>query len=105
MKEEVTPITVHWPQLEQHVLEVAIELCGSSVSGIDATLAALKLQVLQRLFDTLAHATLGFTNVELQHVGTGPMQPIETATSQLAQRTLTVSARFSAYAQSPETFV
>lgn len=105
LREQVTPQTVHFPVLEQHDLDIGIELCAASTSGIDAVLAALKLQVLGRLFDTQPHSTLGFTNVRLTHTGTGPMQPIETATAQLAQRTLQVSARFSAFAHQPETFV
>jgi hypothetical protein len=105
LRERVTPQTVHWPVLEQHELDVGIELCAASASGIDAALSALKLQVLGCLFDTQPHATLGFTNVLLMQQGTGPMQPIETATSQLAQRTVQLSARFSAFAHQPETFV
>ena len=105
LSEEIKPQTVHWPALEQHELDIAIELCASAVSGIDATLAALKLQVLGLLFDTSAHASLGLTNVSLQHTATGPMQAIETASSQLAQRTLKVTASFSAFAHQPETFV
>jgi hypothetical protein len=104
-REQVTPQSIHWPVLEVHELDIAIELCASAANGIDATLAALKLQVLGRLFDTQPHATLGFTNVRVSHAGTGPMQPIETATSQLAQRTVQVTARFSAFAHQPETFV
>jgi hypothetical protein len=105
LREQVTPQTVHWPVLEKHEMDIAIELCGSAVSGIDSVLASLKLQVLQLMFDTQAHTTLGFTNVRVMHSGTGPMQPIETATSQLAQRTVTVTAQFSAFAHQPETFV
>jgi hypothetical protein len=105
LREQVTPETIHFPVLEKHELEVGIELCAASAAGIDAVLAALKLQVLQCLFDTQPHSTLGFTNVRCAHTGTGPMQPIETATSQLAQRTLQVTARFSAFAHQPETFV
>lgn len=105
LAEKVTPQSIHWPVLEQHDLDVGIELCAESASGIDAALSTLKTQALSRLFDTLPNATLGFTNVMLTQRGTGPMRPIETATSQLAQRTVTVSARFSAFAHQPETFV
>jgi hypothetical protein len=105
LNEKVTPKTVHWPVLEEHELEIGVQLCANAVSGIDAVLSALKLQSLQCLFDTQQHSTLGFTNVRLTHAGTGPMQPIETAQSQIAQRTLHLSARFSAFAHQPETFV
>jgi hypothetical protein len=105
LTDAVEPQSIHWPVLEQHEMGIAIELCGKATSGIDATIAALKLQVLQRLFDTQQHTTLGFTNVRVTQRGTGPMQSIETADSQLAQRTLQVSARFSAFAHQPETFV
>jgi len=104
LEEKVESTTVHWPVLEAHTLQVAIELCANTLTGIDATLSGLKLQVLKRLFDTQDHASLGFTNVELTHVATGPMQPIESATSQIAQRTLQVNASFSAFAHEPETF-
>jgi hypothetical protein len=105
LQDEITPQTLHWPVLEQHDLDIGIELCAIAASGIDAVLAALELQVLGRLLDTQPHSTLGFTNVRVTHAGTGPMKPIETATSQLAQRTLQVKARFSAFAHQPETFV
>lgn len=104
-EEKVSTQTVHWPPLEEHELTVATELCANAVSGIDATISALKLQVLQRLFDTSPHASLGFTNVRMTHSGTGPMQPIETATSQIAQRTMLLDVNFSAFAHQPETFV
>lgn len=105
LQDEITPQTVHWPVLEQHELSIGIELCAIAATGIDAELAAIELEVLGRLFDTQQHATLGFTNVDLTNAGTGPMRPIETATSQLAQRTVQVKARFSAFAHQPETFV
>jgi hypothetical protein len=105
LRERVEPKTVHFPVLEEHELEVGVELCAKSVSGIDGVLSALKLQALQCLFDTQPHSTLGFTNVRMSHAGTGPMQPIETAASQIAQRTLQLSVRFSAFAHQPETFV
>jgi hypothetical protein len=105
LRERIGAKTIHFPVLEEHDLDIGIELCANSASGIDAVLSALKLEVLQLLFDTQQHATLGFTNVRLAHLGTGPMQPIETATSQIAQRTLQVSAHFCAFAHQPETFV
>lgn len=105
MEDKVAPQTVHYPVLEKHELDVAIELCALATSGIDATINALKAEVLARLFDTLPHATLALKNVQLVQGGTGPLQPIETATKQLAQRTLKVTAHFSAYAHQPETFV
>lgn len=104
LSESVQTVTIHWPVLESHELDVAIELCANDMTGIDATLAALKLQVLSLLFDTEAHASLGLINVRLLHSKTGPMQPIEGATSQIAQRTLQVTAYYSAFAHEPETF-
>ena len=105
LHDEIEQMTVHWPQLEQHDTAVGLEVCAQSVSGIDEALSALRLEVLGELFDTLPHATLGFVNVELAYRGCGPMQPIESADTQIAQRTLQLSARFSAFANAPETFV
>lgn len=105
MADEIELMTVHWPQIQRHDMGITLELCAESVSGIDQTLAALQLQSLQALFDTLPHATLGFTNVEVTARGCGPMEPIESTDTQIAQRKLQLSARFSAYANAPETFV
>jgi hypothetical protein len=105
LAERVDPQTVHSPIMEAHELDVAIELCALAATGIDATIATLKLQVLGCLFDTAAHASLGLTNVRAQHVGTGPLQPIESATSQIAQRTVKLTVSYSAFSDQPETFV
>ena len=80
---------------------VAVAVATAAVNG---RMAALTAAAMESAGKAVTLAAAGET-VVLTHTGTGPMLPIETATSQLAQRTLTVSARFSAFAHQPETFV
>jgi hypothetical protein len=104
LSEEVAPGTVHWPVVQEHEMTVALQACAEAVSGIDAQLNTLRLQALQCLFDTQGHATLAL-DVQMEQRGTGPMQPIEAADRQVAQRTLQLSVRYRTRADQPETIV
>lgn len=100
--EELEPVTVHWPQLRQHELMVDVELCAKAASGIDATLAALRLAAEQALF--VANGTLGLAGVDATVKSLGPLEPVEHADLQIAKRTLRIQARYRSFANTPDTF-
>lgn len=102
--DEVTIETIHWPQLQKHDTDIVIEPCGSAGSGIDAMLAALRLQAEQALFDTVEHATLGLPGVITSLRAVGPMKPIEAADKQVASREIHVNAQYRTTADAPESF-
>jgi hypothetical protein len=104
LEEQVKVETIHWPVLQEHELMVGLQACAQAVSGIDATLNTLRLQALQCLFDTQGHSTLSL-DVQMELRGTGPMQPIETADRQIAQRTVQLSVRYRTHANQPEVIV
>lgn len=104
LSEEVETTTVHYPPVQEHQMNVALQACAEAVTGIDAQLNTLRLQALQALFDTQGHSTLGL-DVQMEQRGTGPMQPIETADRQIAQRTVQLSVRYRTRANQPETIV
>lgn len=104
LSEEVTAATVHWPVVQQHEMLVGLQACAEAVSGIDAQINALRLEALQCLFDTQGHSTLAL-DVQMAQRGTGPLQPIESADRQIAQRTVQLSVSYRTRADQPETIV
>lgn len=104
LQEEITPETVHFPVLQKHDLTIGVEHCAQAVSGIDATIAGLQLQTKQAVFDTLPHATLGIAGLLLTEMGSGPLQAVEGADVQIAQRTTQLSATYRTFANAPEAF-
>jgi hypothetical protein len=56
--EQITPLTVHAPKINQHELDVMVAIKAHKAAGLDALLDTLKLQVLRAVFDTEAHARL-----------------------------------------------
>lgn len=96
--------TIHWPQLQKHATDIVIEACASAASDIDATLAALRLQAEQALFDTIDHATLGLSGVTTYLRSVGPMRPIEAAEKQIAAREIHINAQYRTLANAPEAF-
>ena len=104
LEEQITPQTVHYPVLQQHDLAIAVEHCVKDTAGVDATLAALRLQTLTALFDTAAHATLGIAGLQIQQRGVGPLQPLEGSDIQIAQRTEQLNAQYRTFSNAPEAF-
>lgn len=105
-EEQVKAEVVHFPALQEHDTVIGVQMCAEAVTGIDAVLTALKLQILGGLFDTLEHATLNLSgNLDMVQAGTQPLQPIESADRQLAQRTLLLSVRYRTFSNAPETIV
>jgi hypothetical protein len=105
-EEKVTPQVVHFPALQDHDLTIGAQLCAEAVAGIDAVINALKLQVLDCLFDTIEHATLNLGgNLDMTQAGTGPLQPVESNDRQLAQRPLLLNVRYRTFSNAPEVIV
>jgi hypothetical protein len=104
LSEQVEDMTVHWPPVQKHTMIVGLQACVVAASGIDATFNALRLQALQALFDTQGHSTLGI-DVQMMERGTGPLEPIEAADRQIAQRTIQLSVIYRTRADNPETIV
>jgi hypothetical protein len=105
-EEEVAPQVVHFPALQEHNVKLGVQMCAEAVSGIDAVLNALKLQIVGALFDTVEHATLNLADyLEMTLAGTGPLQPIESADRQIAQRTLLLAVRYRTFSNAPEVIV
>lgn len=102
--DEIANDTIHWPQLQKHDTDIVVEACGSDTSGIDATLASLRLQVEQALFDTINHATLGLAGVTTYLRSVGPMKPIEAADKQVASREIHINAQYRTLSNAPEAF-
>jgi hypothetical protein len=102
--EQIEPQTIHWPRLQEHALGLAVEMCAQAVSGIDTVLAALRLEVEQALFDSIAHATLGLDGPQLALSGVGPLEPIEGKDRQLASRQIALQATYRTFENAPEAF-
>jgi hypothetical protein len=64
-EEEVDTTTVHYPAFQEHALDIVLEGVTKAAANLDDALNALVLAALGAIFDTLAHATLGLTNVTL----------------------------------------
>jgi hypothetical protein len=103
VEENLEPQSVHWPLLRQHRMSTVLQANAKAVSGYDAALSALRLQAVQALFDTSAHATLGISGVQMHERGwrTGAAERNDV---QLAQGALHLEITFRTLADAPEAF-
>lgn len=106
--EAITPITVHWPTLQEHRLELLVVGKVKATSGIDSAMNAFIAQILTKLYGTQAASTLSpLTGVRLEPPGerTVIRTPQEDAQAAFAHFTVRAIACFQTMSNAPETLV
>lgn len=107
-EEAITPITVHWPTLQEHRLELLIVGKVRAVSGIDETMNVFIAQILTKLYGTQSASTLApLEGVRLEPPGerTVIRTPQEDAQAAFAHFTVRAIACFQTMSNAPETLV
>ena len=107
-EESMTPMTVHWPSLQDHRLELLLVGKVRAVSGIDETMNVFIAQILTKLYGTQAAATLApLAGVRLEPPGdrTVIRTPQEDAQAAFAHFTVRAIACFKTMSNAPETIV
>lgn len=106
--EAITPVTVHWPSLEEHALELLLVGKVKAVSGIDTAMNAFIAQVLTALYGTQVASTLApLIGVRLEPPGERAVirTPQEDNQAAFAHFTVRSIARFQTMSNAPETLV
>jgi hypothetical protein len=57
--ERIKPVTVHWPRVNEHRLELMVAYKVRALSGMDVALDTGLLAILAAVMDTAEHAQLG----------------------------------------------
>lgn len=110
-KERIKPVTVHWPRVNEHRLELLVAGRARAVTGMDAALDALLMQCLGAFFDTVEHASLGLlpqplAQLEIDRRKPDPAELQALGKSEFAtgQVLLVLEAVFHATDTAPDTF-
>jgi hypothetical protein len=106
--EAMNPLTVHWPCLQEHKLELLLVGKVRATSGIDETMNVFIAQVLTALYGTQNASTLApLIGVRLEPPGERAVmrRPQEDAQSAFADFTVRTIACFQTMSNAPETLV
>jgi len=103
LSESVEQQTVHYPSLGRHRLTLALVACAAAVAGIDAVMAALRLQAELALFATLEHATLNPLGVQMALRSAIVQLGEPGGDKQIAELALSLEIEFNTLANAPET--
>lgn len=102
VSEDISALTVHYPQLRHHRLTVAMEGLAQATTDIDTPLHALRAQAITALFDTADHAGLGFAVVMNER--SAAIEVLERTELITGATTVQLDIEFKTFANTPEVF-
>lgn len=105
--EDVEPVTVHAPTLQQHQLQVELQATARDVEGLDDTLRSLVAEALTAVFDTTPPADdlaaiAGKLQISLRRIERFMAKEGEAA---VGRALITLRVGFRTYAHAPETLL